>query len=95
MKGVFINQLVAALALTASLFAAANAVPQDFLCHSADPASQIEVPYERDEPTYSTGQDVDVKVIRKADSGRPLRLYGVATNLVFAGGGTQTVAVEV
>ncbi len=89
------KQLIAVLTLTTSLIASANSVPQDFLCYSANPSEQIEVRYERGELTYSTGREVEVRIGQKSDTGRTLTLSGVATNLVFAGGGTQTVKVVV
>lgn len=70
------------------------AVP-DFFCEAVKENEHIEVRFEKGGLTFNDGRSTMVAVANKKNLGHMLKVSGLATGMVFPGGGRQSVTVEV
>lgn len=79
------------LAFTYSAFAD---VP-DFHCESVKDNDRLEVRFENGTFTYENGKTIEVAVANKKNNGKKIMVSGLSKGLAFAGGGRQSVTVEI
>ena len=77
------------------LSSAVFATVPDFYCEAVKENEHMEVRFEKGRLKFDDGRSTTVAVANKKNTNNMLKVSGLATGLVFPGGGRQSVMVEV